>query len=75
MVRAAVALLSVLFAPAAAWACPVCGRGAPESEGAYLFMSGVLSALPLLMMGGIAAWLVSRSRAREAEEAGDDDAR
>ncbi len=69
---AAVAFAAVLLAPAAAWACPVCGRGAPESEGAYLFMSGVLSALPLLMAAGIGAWVVSRVRARDSADDGDE---
>lgn len=70
------AFLAVTLAPAAARACPVCGGGATDSGGAYLFMSGVLSALPLLMMGGIAAWVITRARARdESEERGDRDER
>lgn len=69
----AIASLSALVAlllPSAAWACPVCGQGAPGTESALLVMSGILSALPLLMAGGIVAWVVVRSRsAAEAAEA------
>jgi hypothetical protein len=65
---AAAAAAAALLAPLAARACPVCGQGAGESEGAYLIMSGILSALPLLMAGGIAWWILRRSGASEAQE-------
>ena len=55
----------VLLLPRLAWACPVCGQGREGSESALLIMSGILSALPLLMIGGIVAWIVSRARAAD----------
>src|SRR5690606_24506101 len=51
-----------------ALACPVCGQGAPGTESAILVMSGILSLLPLLMAGGIIAWLVVRARAAARDE-------
>lgn len=53
-------------------ACPVCGQGAPGTESAILVMSGILSVLPLLMVGGIVTWIFLRHRARDAENAGPD---
>lgn len=69
-------LASLLF-PRLAAACPVCGQGREGTESALLVMSGVLSALPLLMAGGIAVWIVLRARAasREAADERRDDAR
>ncbi len=59
-------LASLLF-PRLARACPVCGQGREGTESALLVMSGVLSALPLLMAGGIAVWIVLRARAASRE--------
>lgn len=73
MRRLLVALAS-FFVAVPAWACPVCGRGAPESEGAYLTMSGILSALPLLMVGGILFWVARRLRAHDAAQRREDPA-
>lgn len=56
-----------LALPRLALACPVCGQGREGSEGALLVMSGVLSALPLLMAGGIVAWIALRARAASAD--------
>ena len=70
----AVASLIALFAavtPSLATACPVCGQGREGSEGALLVMSGVMSALPLAMAGGIVAWLVVRARAAAQERKPD----
>lgn len=60
--------LAALLHPSLASACPVCGQGAPGTEGAILLMSGILSALPLLMAGGIIAWVVIRARAAAARD-------
>lgn len=66
--------VAALLAPSPASACPVCGQGADGSQGAYLFMSGVLSALPLLIVAGIVAWVVAHARAAAREPpAGADD--
>lgn len=64
--------LAVLLAARSASACPVCGQGADGSEGAYLFMSGVLSALPLLIVAGIAGWIVAHTRS-VARSRGDEE--
>lgn len=48
-------------------ACPVCGQGRPGSESALLVMSGILSALPLLLAAGIVAWIIARARAASRE--------
>lgn len=64
--------LAALLLPSLASACPVCGQGAPGTESAILVMSGILSALPLLMAGGILVWVLSRVRAAAAA---DDSAR
>lgn len=66
---AALVALATLLLPTAAQACPVCGQGAPGTESALLVMSGILSALPLLMAGGIVAWIVVRARAAEGGSA------
>lgn len=45
------------------WACTVCGVGQQGTEWAYVAMTGVLSLLPLALLGGIAFWLYRRSAA------------
>ncbi len=66
---ASLIVLLTLALPRLAWACPVCGQGRDGSESAMLVMSGILSALPLLMAGGIVAWIVVRVRAASREHA------
>lgn len=63
--------LAVVLLPRSAWACPVCGQGRDGTEGALLVMSGVLSALPLLMAGGIVTWIILRMRAAADEPRAD----
>lgn len=48
-------------------ACAVCGAGQDPAKDSYVTMSLVISALPLLMLGGIVWWVVRA--ARKAEEA------
>lgn len=57
-----------LLASTPAWACPVCGVGQGESESAFRLTTALLSAAPLVLIGGIAAyaWL----RMRPADEGG-----
>ncbi len=44
-------------------ACAVCGLvGSGDSGIAYLVMTIVMSALPLLMIGGVSWWVYRRSR-------------
>ncbi len=54
------------WAPQAARACAVCTSGTEdENRLAFILTTVFLSALPLLMVGGLAWWL--RRRARELE--------
>lgn len=64
---APLAVLVTLALPRLAWACPVCGQGREGSESAMLVMTGIMSALPLLMAGGIVVWVVARARAASKE--------
>lgn len=57
------ASMLALLLPAAVWACPVCGAGPEESQGAYIAMTALLSLLPLALMGGIVFWLYRSQRA------------
>lgn len=38
-------------------ACPVCGQTSPESQGAYLAMTAMMTLLPLSLIGGLALWV------------------
>ena len=46
--------------PAAAWACPACMVGDPKTASTYLGMTLMMSALPLLLVGGLGYWLYLR---------------
>lgn len=46
--------------PAAALACPACMVGDPKTAGTYLGMTLVMSALPMLLVCGLAYWLWRR---------------
>ncbi len=51
-------------------ACAVCGAGVDDPGSAsYVWMSVIISLLPLLMLGGILAWVVSSVRAAEKKDA------
>ncbi|MBL8919228.1 MAG: hypothetical protein JNJ54_10235 [Myxococcaceae bacterium] len=50
-------------------ACSVCGAGQEGTEWAYLAMTGVVSLLPLAMIGSVAFWLYRASKQRDAEDA------
>jgi hypothetical protein len=54
-----------------ALACSVCGASTTETAMAFLWMTLLLSALPLLMIGGGVFWLWSRAQAedRRAQQA------
>ena len=56
-IAAAVAL--ALF-PAAGWACPACMGNDPKTASTYLGMTLILSALPLLLVGGLGYWFWRR---------------
>ena len=46
--------------PAVAWACPACMVGDPKTAGTYLTMTLIMSALPMLIVGGLVYWLWRR---------------
>ncbi len=57
-----IAMLLIAAAPAAAFACVVCGMGGPgNNAGAYFGMTLALSSLPLLLIGGVVYWIYRRS--------------
>jgi hypothetical protein len=61
------AVLLTLGAPAAAWACPVCGlAGTGDNTWAYGAMSFMLSAVPLGVIGGIVFWVSRRASKPDA---------
>ena len=78
--RASVAPLAVLCAPAVARACPVCFAARDEAERIALIGTTVfMTALPVIMIGGIIVWVARRSRELDEEsspnrEDGADDA-
>jgi hypothetical protein len=55
----------VAAAAPAAHACAVCGPARSEVAMAFLWMTLLLTALPLAMVGGCVFWLWSRARAEE----------
>ena len=59
--RAAIALL-LLLAPTSAWACPGCTPVEGRARTGYLAATLLLSFLPLLALGAIAAWVVRANR-------------
>jgi len=67
------ALFTVVALGAAdALACPVCGQVSEQGQGAYLFMTGIMSLLPLALMGSLVGWVAYRVRLearRQADEA------
>lgn len=69
----------VLFAPALALACPVCGVGSEANRRAFIGSTIFLSLLPLAMIGGLVGWAVWRvrkqERQRDAEAAAQSPAR
>lgn len=46
--------------PGAASACPACMVGDPKTAGTYLSMTLIMSALPILIVGGLGYWLWRR---------------
>ncbi len=46
--------------PAASWACSACMVNDPKTAGTYLGMTVMMSALPLLIIGGLGYWLWRR---------------
>jgi hypothetical protein len=46
--------------PNSMWACAACSAGDPKNAGTYLGMTLMMSALPLLIIGGLGYWLYRR---------------
>jgi len=53
-----VAVLALI--PAAGWSCPSCMVGDPKTASTYFGMTLIMSALPLLLVGGLGYWLWRR---------------
>ena len=50
-------------------ACAVCGAGENDpSRGSYIWMSIIISLLPLGMIGGVIAYIALKTRTAEAEK-------
>ena len=49
-------------------ACAVCGAGEEASRGSYVWMSVIISLLPLAMLGGILLWVVRASREADRQK-------
>lgn len=63
------ATAGVLASPALALACPVCFAAKDEaSRIAFLATTVFLTALPLLLIGGVVMWLSKRAQAAEQGE-------
>jgi hypothetical protein len=69
--HAAIATLAALLAcPALAWACPVCFSVKNEATRiAFLGTTVFLTALPLVLMGGVGVWLAKRVEEAERDHA------
>ena len=60
-------LLALVASPA--FACAVCGAGEDDpSRGSYVWMTMVISLLPLAMLGGIVGYVVLQTRKAETTE-------
>ena len=60
-------LLALVSSPA--FACAVCGAGENDpSRGSYVWMSVIISLLPLGMLGGLIGYIVVKTRAADAAE-------
>ena len=50
----------VALIPGLSWACPACMVNNPKTAATYLGMTLIMSALPILLVGGIGYWLWRR---------------
>jgi hypothetical protein len=58
----ALALGAFLLLPELAGACAVCISGTDDNRQAFLVTTGLMTVLPLAMVGGFIFWLVRRLR-------------
>ncbi len=61
--------LVLVWAPETGDACAVCFSGRDENRQAFTITTGLLTALPLLMIGSFVYWLRLRVREMEGREA------
>jgi hypothetical protein len=59
-VRLLSATVASALVPGSVWACSACALADPKNSKTYLDMTLFMSALPLLMVGGLAYWLWRR---------------
>jgi len=60
VLRMALAAGIASLIPASSWACSACSPGDPKTAGTYLGMTLMMSALPMLLVGGLGYWLYRR---------------
>ena len=63
----AAVVLVLCAVPLTAEACAVCGTTPERSKTAFIITTALLSALPLLMLGGLAYWIRKRLHTIELE--------
>jgi hypothetical protein len=59
-IRTIVATFVASLIPASGWSCSACAAGDPKTAGTYLGMTLMMSALPLILVGGLGYWLWRR---------------
>jgi hypothetical protein len=65
--------LALCLLPRVAHACPVCFAAKNDaSRVAFIVTTGFLTALPLVVLGGLIYWVFRRSRALEQQERADE---
>ena len=51
-----------------ALACPACAVSKEQSQAAFIGTTALLTFLPLIVVGGVAFWLIKQARAADAAE-------
>jgi len=59
-IRTFAAAVALTLIPAAGWSCPACMVGDSKTASTYLGMTLIMSALPLLLIGGLGYWFWRR---------------
>ena len=54
-------LILTLMLTETVWACPVCGFGQDKARGAFIVTTGIMTVVPLTLIGGVLVWLRQRS--------------
>jgi hypothetical protein len=54
-------LILTLMLSETVWACPVCGFGQDKARGAFIVTTGIMTVVPLTLIGGVIVWLRQRS--------------